>query len=465
MVTLLPRLVVAAPTSGTGKTTIATGLLRALRDAGIECSGHKVGPDYIDPSWHALACGRPGRNLDPHLTSEEVIAPLLLHGARDVDVAIIEGVMGLFDGALATDGFGSTAHIARLTDSPIVLVVDASRTSRSIAALVHGFLTFEPDLRFAGVIVNKVGSARHEAEVVRSLEAVGTDVLGVIPRSTSAELGSRHLGLITAAEHDAAESTVQAFGELVAEHIDLTAVMKAAHDTSPLTCDAWNPTPARLQSDGLTVTPDGPHIGLFTGDAFTFHYTENREMLEAAGARITEINPATDAQLPSDVTGLLLGGGFPELHLDDLCANHALLSDVRARAGDGMPIIAECGGLTYLCDTLDGRKLTGVIPAEASMTGKLTLGYRHATSLHDTPLTTRGRRVTGHEFHRTTVHPKDGSTLPGLEAAWGMQVDSAAVTEGFASANLLASYLHQHWAASEHLPQAFLEACGPSHTN
>ncbi|HWI42038.1 MAG TPA: cobyrinate a,c-diamide synthase [Nocardioides sp.] len=459
----LPRLVVAAPATGQGKTTVATGLMAALRDRGLAVSGHKVGPDYIDPGYHALACGRPGRNLDPHLVGEDLVAPLLLHGARTpepADVAVVEGVMGLFDGRIGGAGFSSTAHVAALTRTPVVLVVDISRSSRSIGAVVHGMATWDPTVQVAGVILNRAGSLRHAGEV-RS--AIDLPVLGVIPRDDHLATPSRHLGLVTAAERgaavgvDAAE-VVARLGEVVARHVDLDAVLDLARSAPDLDAAPWSPAesarlcsqegPSRRVSTGA-ASATGPVVAVAAGQAFTFHYAETTELLEAAGCRVVAFDPAHDAELPAGTAGLYLGGGFPEVHAAELSANTRLRTTIGAAVRDGLPAVAECGGLLYLCRSLDGTPMAGAVDADAAMTRRLTLRYPEAVATHDTLLTRRSERVTGHEFHRTDVQPGTGPT-----PAW--EVDDSTV--GFASATLHASYLHTHWAGHPQLATRFAEA-------
>jgi cobyrinic acid a,c-diamide synthase len=228
----LPRLVIAAPSTGQGKTTIATGLMAALRDAGHRVSGHKIGPDYIDPGYHALATGRPGRNLDPHLVGEERIVPLLLHGAADV--AVIEGVMGLHDGKAGTAGFASTAHVAVLTRTPVILVIDIARQSRTVAAIAAGLASFDPAVRVAGVILNRAGSARNVADITRAMDRVGLPVVGVLPRDEQIHAPSRHLGLVPAAEQDGSAALVRHLGEQVASHLDLDALLAMARQAADL---------------------------------------------------------------------------------------------------------------------------------------------------------------------------------------------------------------------------------------
>ncbi|MBM7519858.1 cobyrinic acid a,c-diamide synthase [Nocardioides nitrophenolicus] len=439
----LPRIVVAAPATGQGKTTVATGLMAALAAAGHEVSGHKVGPDYIDPGYHALACGRPGRNLDPHLVGESLVAPLLLHGARGADVAVVEGVMGLYDGRIGGDGFSSTAHVAALTRTPVVLVVDISRSSRSIGAVVHGMATWDPTVTVAGVILNQAGSARHAAEVRSS---ISLPVLGVLPRDASIATPSRHLGLVTAAERGGSEAVVARLAEVVTEHVDLDAVLALARTAPPLDVLPWSADPAET---GSQIPPPRQKVAVAAGRAFTFRYAETAELLAAHGCDVVPFDPARDPALPAGTAGLYLGGGFPEVHAADLTANAALRSQIRDAVLDGLPTVAECAGLLYLCRTLDGAPMAGVLDADAAMTERLTLRYPVATAAADTLLTRAGEQVTGHEFHRTTVTPAVAGT-----PAW--TVDGEQV--GFASASLHASYLHTHWAGHPHLAARFAEA-------
>lgn len=448
MSTALPRVVVAAPATGQGKTTIATGLMAALARSGLAVSGHKVGPDYIDPGYHALACGRAGRNLDPHLVGEDRVVPLLLHGAgvpTPADVAVVEGVMGLYDGRVGGAGFASTAHVAALTRTPVVLVVDISRSSRSIGAVVHGMATWDPSVEVAGVILNQAGSLRHAAEVRSS---ISLPVLGVVPRDAGIATPSRHLGLVTAAERAESAVVVERLGEVVAEHVDLDAVLAVARSAPPLEGAAWSPGAGQGAPDAAG-TARRPVVAVAAGRAFTFRYAETAELLEAAGCDVVELDPATDAALPPGTAGLYLGGGFPEVHAADLSGNGALREEIRAAVLDGLPTVAECAGLLYLCRSLDGAPMTGVIEADATMTERLTLRYPEAVATTDSLLTRAGERVTGHEFHRTAVVPGAGAT-----SAW--TVDGEAV--GWGSDTLHASYLHTHWAGHPQLAHRFAAA-------
>ncbi len=369
----VPRLVVAAPGSGHGKTSVATGLLGALRQRGLKVSPHKVGPDYIDPGYHALAAGRPGRNLDPWLVGEERIAAMFAHGASTptvADIAVIEGVMGLFDGASERDDFASTAHVARLLRAPVVLVVDASGVSSSVAALLHGFATFDPTTRIGGVIFNQVGSDYHAHLLTAAAERAGVPVLGTIRRLDSLAVPSRHLGLIPAAERGSdAMAVVDALSAAVAASVDLDAVLRLARTAGPLSitdiqateteaartpvarseATETNATETQDPSSERTVVSRSPvTIAVAGGPAFTFGYAEHPELLAAAGAEVAVFDPLRDERLPAGAAGLVIGGGFPEVHAAQLSANAALRSQVAALARAGAPVLAECAGLLYL---------------------------------------------------------------------------------------------------------------------
>lgn len=465
--THIPRLVIAAPASGSGKTTVATGLMRAFADAGLAVSPHKVGPDYIDPGYHALATGRPGRNLDAYMCGPDRVAPLFLHGAAGCDVAVVEGVMGLYDGASGQGELASTAHVAKLLKAPVVLVVDASSQSRSVAALVHGFASWDPEVRVAGVILNKVGSDRHEALLREALTESGVPVLGAVRRAEQVHTPSRHLGLVPVAERSTeATDAVAAQAARVREGCDLEGLLALARSAPPLVDEPWAPhgswagvpasypTPTGLWAGvpqggtGGHKPATGPHpknnpvVAVAGGPAFTFAYTEHTELLQAAGAEVVPFDPLRDESLPERTAALVIGGGFPEVYAPELSANEPLRKEVAALAATGAPVVAECAGLLYLSRSLDGRPMCGVLPADARMSGRLTLGYREAVAIADNVLAPAGTRVRGHEFHRTVTEPGAGGT-----PAWGFTHPQRR-TEGFAHAGVHASYLHVHWAGA-----------------
>jgi cobyrinic acid a,c-diamide synthase len=445
----IARVVIAAPASGNGKTSVATGLLAAFRARGLTVSPHKVGPDYIDPGYHTLAAGRPGRNLDPWLVGEALIGPLFVHGARTpvpADIAIIEGVMGLFDGARAGGDFASTAHVARLLQAPIVLVIDASGAGRSVAALLHGFVSFDPTVRIGGVIFNQVGSPGHAAILREAVEPMGVPVLGTVFRHDSLAVPSRHLGLIPAAERSVeAQAVVAKLGAVITESIDLDAVLRLARSAPELRTDA------DLAPESTTAGAR-VRIALAAGPAFTFGYAEHPELLAAAGAEVVPFDPTRDESLPAGVSGLVIGGGFPEVHAVELSANAALRSDIAALARSGAPIAAECAGLLYLSRSLDGHPMCGLLDVDAAMGPRLSLGYRDAVAPSDSVLVAAGTRVHGHEFHRTLTTPGSG-TVP----AWQWRHDGV-VSEGFVQGSIHASYLHLHWSGVPGLADRFVSA-------
>ncbi|WP_372517834.1 cobyrinate a,c-diamide synthase, partial [Frankia tisae] len=396
----LPRLVLAAPTSGAGKTTVTTGLMAALRARGLRVSPHKVGPDYIDPGYHALATGRPGRNLDAVLAGPQRLAPLFAHGATGADIAVVEGVMGLFDGVArpqpgeAAD-HASTAHVARLLDAPVILVVDVSGAARSIAALVAGFRAFDPRLHLAGVILNRVGSPRHRELLTEALADIGMAVFGAVPREQTVHTPSRHLGLVPAAERrPAAVDAVDRLGALIAASCDLDGLLRVARAAPPLRTNAWNPTLA-LSAMGDTPVGDAtagrpPRVAVAGGAAFTFGYAEHAELLTAAGADVVAVDPLRDDTLPAGTDALIIGGGFPEEHVGALTANTRLRGEIAAFAARGAPIVAECAGLLYLARSLDGAPMCAVLDVDAVMGPRLTLGYRRAVAATPSPLAPAG---------------------------------------------------------------------------
>ncbi len=441
----LPRIMVAAPASGHGKTTLTLGLIAALART-RQVSAHKVGPDYIDPGYHTLAAGRPGRNLDPVLCGEHRIVPLLLRGAQHptpADIAVVEGVMGLFDGRLGSRGEGSSAHVAALTATPILLCVDASHTARTLGALVHGITAWRSDIQVAGVVLNKVGSPRHEAEARAAIEET-VPVLGVLPRDAALDIPSRHLGLVPAAERDQAERVVARLGEWVRRHVDVEGIAQLAATAPPLEAGAWDP-----QQEVRARSHRRPVVAVAAGRAFTFRYTETAELLEAGGCDVVEFDPLSDRTLPPGTAGLYLGGGFPEVFAVELASNVALLRDVAAQIAAGLPTVAECAGLLYLSRSLDGAPMVGALPATGAMHPRLKLGYRQATAASDTLLARRGEVVWGHEFHRTRV-VADAATANAW--VWEGQGD------GVALGHVHASYLHTHWAGHPHLAQRFVDA-------
>ncbi|MDQ3406393.1 MAG: cobyrinate a,c-diamide synthase [Actinomycetota bacterium] len=469
---MVARVVIAAPGSGSGKTTVATGLMAVLRRRGHQVAPFKVGPDYIDPGYHTLAAGRPGRNLDPVLVGEHRIPPLFRHGALGADIAVIEGVMGLFDGRIGhhveAGGFGSTAHVAALIDAPVVLVVDARGQSTSLAAVLHGFRSYRPGVRLTGVILNQVGSDRHEQVLRDAAEDAGLPVLGAVRRAADVDVPARHLGLIPAAEHGApAVRAVEAMADLMQASLDLDAITRLARSAAPVDGPVWTaadevhpifatssaiPPTMPMIAISSAASPTVPLIAVAGGPAFTFGYAEHVELLRAAGAEVAVLDPLRDDRLPAGTAGLVLPGGFPERHAEALSANTSLRTAIaRAR----IPMHAECGGLLYLSTALDGHPMCGVLPLDAEMTPRLTLGYRDAVAVTGTPWYPEGTRVTGHEFHRTRTTPASGHA-----AAWAWRDHNRTThREGVVQNLVHASYLHTHPAGNPAAVAAFVAAC------
>ena len=442
MTQLGPRLVVAGTHSGVGKTTVATGLTAALRAAGHRPATAKVGPDFIDPGYHALASGRPPRNLDAWLCGEAAVAPLAARAAAGAGVLVVEGVMGLFDGA-ADGRASSTADVARLLDAPVVLVVDAGAMAGSVAAVVHGFATLDPAVGVAGVILNRVGSDGHEIQLREALAPLGLPVLGALRRDDRLTWRDRHLGLVPVAERpDAVRRSLDALGAAVAERVDLAAVLALAGSAPPVA--AVPPVP---------LPPPGPpvRVAVAGGPAFTFTYADTVDALAAGGAEVVPFDPLRDPALPDAVDGLVVGGGFPETFAAELAANRPLLADAAARVGGGLVTWAECGGLLWLSRELDGHPMAGVVPATGRMSERLTLGYRTATTGGPSPLGPAGTTFRGHEFHYSR-------TDPGGDALW-LASRFGEGPEGFATPRLLATYVHHHPGGDPAAVAAFLATC------
>lgn len=446
MAVLGPRIVVAGTHSGVGKTTVATGLMAALRHAGLRVGAAKVGPDFIDPGYHSLAISRPSRNLDPWMCGDEWMPALAGRAGADTDLLVIEGVMGLFDGA--ADGTpSSTADVAARLDAPIILVVDASAMSQSVAALVQGFAAFDPRARIAGLILNRVRSAGHRVLLEDALRPLGIPVVGVLGRDDHLKWRDRHLGLVPVAEAAVeVRRSLDRLSALVAEACDLTAIEAIAASALPTTVGE-PPMPEPVGHVRIAVA---------AGPAFSFTYPDNLEVLTAAGAEVVPFDPCSDIALPEGCGGLIAGGGFPEVFAEQLGANHPLLADLRRQAGTSLVTWAECGGLLWLCRSLDGITLAGTVAGEATMTGRLTLGYRRAVTTAPSPLGPAGTNFRGHEFHYSTIEPTGSLlTLSGRHGANG---------DGFGHTRMLASYLHVHLGTRPDLARAFVAACRPGST-
>ena len=449
--TKIPRLVIAGTQSGVGKTTIVNGLLTELRQRGLKVQSYKVGPDYIDPGYHALASGRPCHNLDSWLVPTERLLSIFEHTSRDAEFAVVEGVMGLFDGGRG--GVASTAAIARLLRAPVVLVVNCRSAGESIAAVVLGFQTYDPEIRLAGVILNQIGSDSHERMVTEALDRIGVRVLGVIRRTESLKVPERHLGLLPVTENPA-ETVLANIHAAIAGSLDVAALQEIAAQAPLLEPPAEPPLPEQRSC----------RIGVAQDEAFSFYYPESLRVLEEQGAAIVPFSPLRDEKLP-DVDGLLFGGGFPEMFLEQLAANESIRQDIRAAAQAGVPIVAECGGYMYLCRRVaafDGAEypMTGLIPQICRMEKKLqTVGYVEATALADNVLCATGETLRGHEFHFSRME-EDGSGKTVTPAfRFRKNRTGAEYPAGYVDGNVLASYLHIHFAGNPAAARRFVGHC------
>ncbi|GBG54841.1 cobyrinate a,c-diamide synthase [Sporomusaceae bacterium FL31] len=448
----IPRLVIAATNSGAGKTTIVTGILANLKKKGLSIQSYKVGPDYIDPGYHALASGKPGHNLDSWLIPSDQLEHIFIKTAKDNDIVIIEGVMGLFDGG--RDGISSTAAIAKLLKAPVVLVIDVKSMGESAAAIAHGFKTYDPDVNLAGVIINRVGSESHRLMVCSAVERLGIPVLGCIGRNEKLSLPERHLGLTPVTEH-VAEETLSIIADQLSQQVNIAELIKIAQTAPPLYLKDVNVT---------TKLKPAVRIGVAEDEAFTFYYPESLDVLKALGAELIPFSPLNDDKLPI-VDGIILGGGFPEMFVGKLTKNASMRQAIFAAGKKGLPIYAECGGLMYLTSSISDfsgeiYEMVGLVPAISQMCKKLqSVGYIEAKALQDNLLCSANENIRGHEFHFSQMIPIENND-PFPWAFEFKKVRTGAVYPGgYAAKNILASYLHMHFAGNTHLAENFVQKC------
>ncbi|MGI2907130.1 cobyrinate a,c-diamide synthase [Tolypothrix sp. VBCCA 56010] len=489
-------LVIAGERSGVGKTTVTLTLLASLCRRGSLIQSFKVGPDYIDPMFHQHVTGRACRNLDPVLTSEAYVQKCFARHIQEVDFALVEGVMGLFDGikgsgeeparcvfsprcsdwrwGVGSDekyfqspmSFASTAHIARLLDLPVVLVIDCSRLSGSVAAIAYGYCSFDPRIKIAGVVLNRVGSDRHLSLLKDSLEPLQLPIIGVLRREDNITIPDRHLGLIPTAELPQLDAVIERLADLGDTCFDWDRLLPLLK-SERLPPSPPSPLPlshARCYNGGKirnALAPPPLRVAVARDRAFNFYYQDNLDLLQQLGAELIFWSPLEDA-LPKNVQGMYFGGGFPEVFGEQLAENTSAREAVKCAIVAGIPTIAECGGLMYLCEEIvdfEGKSwsMVGVLPTKSVMGGRLTLGYRRAVALQDNLLVDAGTTVYGHEFHRSRLIPE-----PNLPLFQTYRCDSEEVTgdEGWSLlSNLHASYIHMHWGACPEIPQRFLAQC------
>lgn len=441
-------IIIAGERSGVGKTTVTLALLAALRQRGQSVQSFKVGPDYIDPMFHGYLTGRPCRNLDPVLTSETYVQQCFSCHAQTTECTLIEGVMGLFDGASGKDDTASTAHVARVLNVPVVLVLNCSSTSRSVAAIAHGYRTFDPRIQVVGVVLNRVGSDRHLELLTQALEPLNLPILGVLRRQDDITLPDRHLGLIPTAELKDLDAVVQRLAYLGEQCFDWGRLLPLL-STRP---------PASLKTSVAQESNTQVRLAIAQDEAFSFYYADNLDLLQQLGAELVPWSPIRDRTLPENIQGLYFGGGFPEIFAEALAENKPAKQAVTAAIQAGTPTYAECGGLMYLCDRIIDfqerpYEMTGIFSATAVMGTRLTLGYRQATALQDSCLVKKGDRLWGHEFHRSTLTEAPQQPLVALQ---GYDTNQQFQSEGWQQYQVHAAYTHLHFGTQVHLAKRFL---------
>ena len=447
------RIVIAGVTSGVGKTTVAVGIMHGLRKRGLRVQPFKVGPDFIDPSYHTIVTNRKSRNLDVWMMGRQGVLDCFASASEDADIAVVEGVMGLFDGMSGKSDFASTAHVSKILDAPIVLVVDASKGARSIAAIILGFLHFDRKLRIAAVILNNVAGQRHTSYITEALAGiVKIPVVGILPRNSDIKMEERHLGLVPALELKGVKSQmITRTASYIAECIDLNRVLSLCSITS--LPDARDHDFAKSQARA--------RIAVALDESFNFYYTDNLIALKRSGAQLVFFSPVKEQKLPDGVHGIMLGGGFPEVLADRLEKNRSMVRSIRRAVDQGMPVYGECGGLMYLTRSISGykgekklRKMAGIVEADTLMTGRLTLNYTDAECSDSIFGNTHLR---GHEFHYSSIEniAKDSRFAYSMRKGKGITGNQ----DGFIiNDNSLAAYMHLHFA-NRKLPERMVLSC------
>ncbi len=457
----IPRLMIAGTHSGVGKTTITTAVMAALARSGYNVQPYKVGPDYIDPTYHTLATGNKSRNLDAWMLGEETVFRLFTASAAGADVALIEGVMGVFDGSSGAAEHGSSAYIAKLLKCPVLLIVDVKSMARSAAAMVLGYKNFDPGLNIAGVILNRIGSERHLNLVQEAIEYYcDLPVVGYVRKNAKLELPSRHLGLVPTVEGGELPEMVGSLADEVREGMDLDKLLEIAGNAEPLTpaSEINTPWPGRQKAGSIQV-----RIGIAYDEAFSFYYQDGLEMLEKGGAELVPFSPLHDSELPGGLGGIYIGGGFPEMFIGELSANRAMISQIRAAGSAGMPLFAECGGLMYLTRAIvdfQGREfpMVGLVPGRCVMEKRLVgMGYVEAEALSDNILMPAGKMARGHEFHYSRIEPDTSEFRYAFRLVRNRYRET--VLDGYANENILASYAHLHFASDSGLAGRFVDFC------
>ena len=454
--------VLAGVSSGVGKTTVSLGLMAAFKKRGLTVQPFKAGPDYIDPSHHSLICQRPSYNLDTWMMGAHGVQSTFGNAIEGADVAIVEGVMGLFDGKDGKGNEGSTAHLAKTLNLGVILVLDASKMAGSVAAIVLGFEKFDPALKVAGVMFNKVGSERHFIMLKNAVESnCQTKVLGYLPRDKDLEIPERHLGLLTACENETNKNIFEKLAGFIEKTINIENLLTEKSLKAGIVKTKETNKKEVLYSSKPLISPI---IAIARDKAFCFYYPENMDILEEFGAKLVFFNTMEDKSLPSGTTGIYLGGGYPEMYAERLEANSALMNEIKGFADNGLPIYAECGGLMALGQNiidLEGKshKMAGVFPWTSKMLShRKSLGYREVKILNGCPFLERGEVIRGHEFHYSEI-------IPGSETKRSyMFLDNKGEgsEEGYLYKNTLASYVHLHFASNPKFAEGFIFVCAKS---
>ncbi len=455
---MIPALVIAGVSSGVGKTTLTIGLLEAFRRRGLTVQAFKVGPDFIDPGFHALVTRRPSYSLDGWMCSRERVVATVAREAADADLALVEGVMGCFDGCDGESEEGSTAQVAKWLGAPVILVVDARAMARSAGAVVLGFERFDPELNLGGVIFNRVAGEAHYRWLLQSLAGSCRSIpLGFLPRRESLALPERHLGLVTAAEQGLAREFLEELVEVVEKSVNLARLLSLARSSvSPAARAAGRPEVMR------TTIPIRARIGVACDRAFQFYYPANFDLLRAAGAELVFWSPLQDCDLP-EVDALYFGGGYPEVYAGKLSSNRAMLKAVKEFASSGRPIYAECGGLMYLAEALedeagDLHPMVGLLPTTVRMKPKrLTLGYAEVEITRETPLGPAGAILRGHEFHASRMEEVPLSVPRAYTVR--MRRGDGPRAEGYLVGNALMSYVHVHFESHPAVAEYLVASC------
>ena len=439
----IPRVLVGAIQGRSGKTTFTLGLLKALTDRGLRVQPFKKGPDYIDPSWMTFASGQQCRNLDLFMMGADKVRQSFVHNSQGFDISVVEGAMGLFDG-LDVEGSNSSAELAYTIDAPVILVVNCTRITRSVAALVNGVTGFDKRIQIGGVILNQVARARHENIMIESIKRYcDVPVLGVLPKNKAVEIPDRHLGLIPAGEQDMLHTRIETLGNLVKDNVDLDALLQVAHNARPLELSDTAKAPLIVHMP----VQEKVKIGIVRDKAFSFYYPENIEALEAAGAELVTVDALHDAKLPDGICGLYIGGGFPEVMAEEISANRSLLDDIKCGVEADLPVYAECGGLMFLSrNIIDGEQkypMTGVFDCDVEMTAKPQgIGYSIQKVLPGNPFYREGETVIGHEFHNSRVVNMGDDLRYGFATERGKGIKPGA--DALVYKNTLAGYHHLH---------------------